>query len=299
MLGQATLSLPLIAGAFGAVVGSFLNVVIYRLPRDELTVSRPRRSFCPSCGFHLRWYHNVPILSWLFLGGACAGCKTKIPVRYLLVELLTALSFGAYTALYQSKSAPLDATGYAVLLVGIYLIGACVAVTFIDFEFKIIPDEITKSGMVLGVVLSAALPRIHEHSWLYLRLAGNAEWHPNLAAAVTGLSGLAAGASMVWGIGLLGSMAFRKEAMGLGDVKYMGMVGAFLGMDGVLEVFLIACVFGSIAGLLLRAVTGSHYIAFGPYLSLGVVLVLAFRAEIVEVWFVTLPDLMRRLMGLG
>src|SRR3954470_8184626 len=138
-----------VAFAVGAVVGSFLNVCIYRLPLD-LSVNEPRRSFCPSCKQQLTWYQNVPLLSWLFLRGKCAHCGTRIAFRYFAVELLTALLF-----LWVWKLFPWPmAISYWIF------VSLLVAATFIDFEHFIIPDEITIGGTITGIVASVALPEL-------------------------------------------------------------------------------------------------------------------------------------------
>jgi leader peptidase (prepilin peptidase) / N-methyltransferase len=136
-----------IAFALGAVVGSFLNVCIYRLPLD-LSVNKPRRSFCPSCQKQLTWYQNIPLLSWLFLRGKCANCGARIAFRYFAVELLTALLF---LCLWKTFPWPM-AIAYSVF------VSLLIAATFIDFEHFIIPDEITIGGSVAGMVASLAVP---------------------------------------------------------------------------------------------------------------------------------------------
>ena len=294
---QATLLFPLILGTLGAVVGSFLNVVIYRLPREHLSVLTPRRSQCPQCLRQIPWAENLPIVSWLVLGARCRGCRTPIPLRYLLVELLTAFLFG-YAAIRFAAGGGMSMEAVVVLLAHLLLLATCVAVTYIDIDFKIIPDEITWPGMGLGLLLSAAAPRLQAESWLYLRLAENQGMERHLAGIASSAVGLLVGVGIVWGVGLLGSLAFRKEAMGLGDVKYLGMVGAFLGFDGVLLVFFLGSLAGAVGGLLQRWVTGDRYIAFGPYLSLGVVLVIFFQADLVYFFTVGWPNLIRRAVGL-
>src|SRR2546423_472461 len=138
-----------IAFALGAVVGSFLNVCIYRLPRD-LSVNKPRRSFCPACRKEIPWFHNLPLLSWLFLRGHCANCGAKIPFRYFLVELITALLFFAVWRTFPWQLALAYWVFVALLIVA----------TFVDFEHFIIPDEITLGGIAAGLVASAIVPAL-------------------------------------------------------------------------------------------------------------------------------------------
>src|SRR3954466_14347946 len=138
-----------VAFSVGAVVGSFLNVCIYRLPLD-LSVNNPRRSFCPSCKKQLTWYQNIPLLSWLFLRGKCANCGARISFRYFAVELLTALLFLWVWKIFSWQIA----IAYWVF------VSLLIAATFIDFEHFIIPDEITIGGTVAGVVASLIVPQL-------------------------------------------------------------------------------------------------------------------------------------------
>lgn len=289
------LVLPLVLFLLGACVGSFLNVVIYRLPREELSITKPRRSFCPSCKRQIPALENVPIVSWLVLRGRCRGCKAEIPVRYLAVEIATALLFAGLGWRFAGHAYG-SVADWIALAASLSLSAACVAVTFIDIDWKIIPDEITWPGMILGVVVSAVAPPLQYESWLFTqllakpdvrgglltKLLGGRVVEAHLAAGISSLAGLAVGALAVLAVGVLGKAAFRKEAMGLGDVKFMGMVGGFLGFDGVLLVFFLGCVLGAIGGIIHRLITGDRYIAFGPYLSLGVLLTQFFRGPILR-----------------
>src|ERR1043166_5833225 len=137
------------AFALGAVVGSFLNVCIYRLPLD-LSVNKPRRSFCPSCKKQLTWYQNIPLLSWIFLRGKCANCGARIAFRYFAVELLTALLF-----LWVWKVFP-----WQIAIAYWVFVSLLIAATFIDFEHFIIPDEITIGGTIAGGLASLPLPAL-------------------------------------------------------------------------------------------------------------------------------------------
>jgi leader peptidase (prepilin peptidase)/N-methyltransferase len=174
----------------GASVGSFLNVCIYRLPRD-LSVNEPRRSFCPSCKYQIPFWHNIPLVSWLVLRGKCANCGARISFRYFGVELLTAALFLAVW---------LSVWPHAWVLALPYwiLVSLLIVATFIDFEFFIIPDEITWGGVAAGVVLSLAIP---------LLMGANA----NLVAAGWSLFGAACGYFLLWGVVELGKKAFGKK----------------------------------------------------------------------------------------
>ncbi len=225
-----------LAGVFGAVFGSFLNVVAYRLPRHE-SVVKPA-SHCPRCGTPVKPYDNIPILSWLLLRGHCRSCGCAISPRYPLVEALTAaLCVGAVLA---HSSA-------AAIALSIGLILVVVPAALIDFEYRIIPNRITALGAVLALVLGLALDPAGEPDRL-------------IAAAAGG------------GFLLLAALAYPR-GMGMGDVKLAGMMGLFLGA-AVAPALLIALLAGVGLGAVLMARTGVQAgrkiaIPFGPFLALG------------------------------
>jgi leader peptidase (prepilin peptidase)/N-methyltransferase len=331
---DAVVVLPLLLGLFGACVGSFLNVVIYRLPREDLSVARPARSFCPRCRRSIPWHENLPILSWVFLGGRCRGCRGEIGLRYPLVEAATALLFAAVTHLALSRGIG-DAEDWVVLAVGLLVAAVCLVVTFIDLDWRIIPDEITIGGMVVAPLLSVAVPRLHEASWLH-GVITEAGLERHLAAAVTALVGLLVGGGTLWLVGIGGRLTFKPkeageatDAMGFGDVKFMAAVGALLGAESVLLVFFVGCVAGSVGGvgnwLLGLPETGSEvarharrhhfgaryvactamrigwrrrrFIPFGPFLSLGVLLVFLFRGALIGFLLHDWPSFVQRLFA--
>jgi leader peptidase (prepilin peptidase)/N-methyltransferase len=231
----------ILSGLVGLAVGSFLNVVILRLPRGESIVSPP--SHCPSCETALRWYHNIPLLSWIALRGRCASCGAWIGWQYPLVEAATAAIWAGNVAAYGVGPEALRAIAFLTLLLAI-------AVT--DARFYIIPDELSLGGAVLGVALAL--------------LAGS----PTLQAAAIGA---VAGGGALWLIAILGTWAFKKEAMGGGDIKLMTMIGAFLGWQGaLLTVFL-----GALAGTLVFvpiAWKSDRLVPFGLFLAVGAALAL-------------------------
>lgn len=147
------------AGLFGASVGSFLNVCIYRLPRVGLSVNRPRRSFCPSCGTGIEWYDNIPLVSWLWLGGRCRYCAAPVSLRYLFVEGLTAALFMIVALRYVGGGEPQWAAWIAVTA----LVAALIVASFIDLELRILPDEITLGGMYLVPLITLLTPDLHTH----------------------------------------------------------------------------------------------------------------------------------------
>jgi leader peptidase (prepilin peptidase) / N-methyltransferase len=300
------------AVAFGLIVGSFLNVVIHRLPRamDLVWV----RSQCPACGKLIAWYDNIPVVSFLFLLARCRHCRGRISWRYPLVELLTAVLFGLamHRALTLSQAAGLFeglsdspggfSAGVAWTAAGFVFmaafLGALVASTFIDLDHRILPDEITKSGMWIVPVASLIYP------WIVLShfVPGTLGLHnisPHAGGLIGSLLGMVGGAGMVWMVAVVGKWIFRKDAMGFGDVKFMGMIGGFLGPVPVLMVFFIGCVAGSVVGLTVFALTRNRYMAFGPYLALGGAVMLLFGNEALWVATTWWPEFVLRITGSG
>ncbi|MEI8242122.1 MAG: prepilin peptidase [bacterium] len=264
------LLIAIFVGLFGACIGSFLNVCIYRIPRDQSVVSPG--SHCPHCNTAIPWYLNLPVLSWLLLHGRCRFCRGPISPRYLLVELLTALLF--LVILFQQSAYPrllgmqrLDDG----LLVPVYLVftGGLILGTFVDFEFMEIPDSVSIGGTVAGLVLSVLVPSMHGHG---LAQDPAAIWQRSLFSLLHAAGSAGVGAGSLWLVGWLGEKAFKKEAMGLGDVKLMGAVGAFLGLKAVLFTIVGGAMAGSIVGvalILTRRAQLQGQIPFGPYLSLA------------------------------
>jgi leader peptidase (prepilin peptidase)/N-methyltransferase len=178
------------AFVLGASIGSFLNVCIYRLPRD-LSVNNPKRSFCPACNYPIPWTQNVPLLSWLILGGKCANCRARISFRYFAVELLTGLLFlGVWLHVWPER--------WVLAFPYWILVSLFVVATFIDFEHFIIPDEITWGGVAAGVVLSLAMPALQGVD-------------SNLMGGVWAVIGAASGYFTLWGVVELGKKAFGKK----------------------------------------------------------------------------------------
>ena len=253
--------------AWGACIGSFLNVCIYRIPL-ELSVVKPR-SFCPSCKTPIAWYHNLPIVTWLMLRGRCRYCGCKITPRYVLVEFLVAMLFVLmWLKLDFFGFRPGAALHLAIVtngkLVPVYwlIVSGLVLGTFVDFEHMIIPDRVTLGGIAAGLILSTLVPSLHgvTHAWTGL-----------LWSAI----GAAGGWALLWGVAELGRLIFRKDAMGFGDVKLIGAIGAFLGWRAVLFTVVASSLVGSIVGIALVAARNKEMqsrIPYGPYLALGAVL---------------------------
>ena len=326
--------------AFGSIVGSFLNVCIHRLPRDLSVVHPP--SHCPTCKYQIPWFLNIPILTWLMIGGRCSNCQSKISPRYLLVELLTGVLFATCWIAFGKISVGLS-IAYAIVLAGF------IAATFTDFEHFIIPNEISFTGMILGLIASAALPVLH----------GADTW---LEGLKHGAIGLAAGAGIVYAVLRFGKLMFGRyhvdfeqgkrmiftendlilptgpvpygefffrksdyirfhadrlemvdrcfqdvdvevsshllrigdeefdpepikymcattstvqlprEAMGLGDVKFMGAIGAFLGWKAVVFSLIGSSLVGALVGIGLISMgkrDWSSRLPYGPYIALA------------------------------
>lgn len=366
--------LPAIAFVIGACIGSFLNVVIYRVP-NGLSVNEPKRSFCPKCKTQIPIWLNIPLVTWLMLRGKCKWCHSPIAFRYFLVELLTAICF---LAVWKHAITPVGLPGVVALWV---LVSLLIAATFIDFDHFIIPDSITIGGTAAGLVASFAIPALH----------GETVWW---RGGVDGLVGAAVGFSFLWLIVLMGKMMFGKihhrwdepvafeisqpggeeapilirlgehtyewgdvffrkwdrleldtkelffddakvefqerfrvlgdclevdgkrveidtvkkvggkitsavvprEAMGFGDVKFMAMIGAFLGWQAAVFTIFAASVAGAVIGLLQKGVFREQWsrpLPFGPYLALGA-FVWIFTGTAVWDWYI---GLLRGAMG--
>ena len=366
--------LPVMAFAIGSCIGSFLNVVIYRLPIG-LSVNEPRRSFCPVCKTRIPFWLNIPLVSWLMLRGKCKWCGTRIAFRYFLVELLTGICF---LSLFVQFVAPCGLPGVIALWV---LAALLIPATFIDFDHFIIPDSITLGGTVAGLAASFLVPVLHQETvW----------WKGGLAGGI----GAAVGFSILWLIVLMGKMLFGKihhqweepvdfeisqpggeeapilitlgehsyewgdvffrrwdrleldakalrfddedvevrdrfrvlcdclevdgrrvgidtvkrvsgkitsavvprEAMGFGDVKFMAMIGAFLGWQAAVFAIFAASVVGAVVGLMQKGVFREQWsrpLPFGPYLALGAFLWI-FTGPAIWFWYI---DLLRAAKG--
>lgn len=242
-----------VAALFGSLYGSFLNVVIHRLPREE-SVVRPR-SRCPHCGKPIAGYDNLPVVSWLLLRGRGRCCRKKISVRYPLVEAATAALAGA--AWLRWGAYPVFAAGVAVAC------GALLAVALIDWDTFLIPDELSLGLAVAGLCLSPFNP--------YFDPGYFGAWYQ---APFWSLRGAACGFLMGWGVAVVGETLFGKEAFGGGDVKLLAGVGAWTGITGAFDCLMIGSLLGSVYGvalLRLGKAKRSDAIPFGPFLAAGAV----------------------------
>jgi len=243
-------------------------VCIYRLPRD-LSVARPSRSFCPACEKTIAWYDNIPVLSYLLLGARCRHCHERISVRYPLVELATALWFGA--AVFTMGLAP---AAFRLCAFGAILITLVVT----DFEEQILPDEFTLGGTVLGIVLSLVVPL--RGGIMQILLYEKGERISSLGEA--GL-GAAVSAAMLWLLRWAYEKVRHREGLGLGDVKMVAMIGAFLGLQGAILTIMVGSILGSVVGvgfiLIARKSASTYELPYGSFLGIaGLVVAFWFRA---------------------
>ncbi len=342
--------------ALGAIVGSFLNVCIHRMPRGLSVISPP--SHCPHCGYSIPWYFNIPLATWLWLRGQCANCRAPISARYFLVELLTAVAFAGSWIAVGRESAPL-ALAYCLVLAGF------IAATFIDFEHFIIPDEITIGGIVAGFVCSFAVPALHGASTARTALQQS-------------FLGIVIGGGVIYGVLRVGKLLFGRqqlelppdskvvftesalvlpdkeipyeelfyrksdvitleartvelidrcycnvrvrlspaqlrideetldpetvphlevftdqmvlprEAMGLGDVKFMAAIGAFLGWQATVFALMVSSIIGAVVGvvlILLRKQAWSGRLPYGPYIALAATIWMFWGPRLLAAWF--------------
>ncbi len=250
----------------GAIVGSFLNVCIVRMPHEQSVVTP--RSHCVYCKKPLLWYDNIPFVSYILLGGRCRFCKEKISPRYFLVELITAITFVGF---YQYFGLTALLPAYLTMVCGF------IVATFVDFEHRIIPDEISVGGMVAGLLFSAFIPELHgvSSSTGPLILA-------HLKSLGWSLAGVLAGGGSIYAMGILGDFLFKKESMGGGDVKLMAMVGAFLGWQFAILTFFLAPFFGAVYGIAEKIRTKDTAIAYGPFLVVGALISLFYGDQIIR-----------------
>jgi len=241
----------------GLAVGSFLNVCIHRLPLGQSLNSPPSR--CPHCEYRLRWSDNIPVLSYVVLGGRCRKCRARISIRYPIVELITMALFVIHGLVF----------GWSVILIPRLVFACAMVVLFaIDLEHQLLPNVITLPGIIVGLIASTVLP-------------------PGLVDA---LIGVVIGGGVLW---LIGEAYFRysgHEGMGGGDVKMLAMIGAFLGWKLVLVTLVLSSVAGSVIGLLVivsRKGGMKHALPYGTFLALGSLVASLVGDRIVD-WYVGL-----------
>ncbi len=286
---------PTAAAIFGAIVGSFLNVCIYRIPAGK-SIVRPG-SQC-ACGQPIRAYDNIPVLSWFFLRGKARCCGRPYSFRYPFVELLTAGLFLACWLLFPPGKA----------LCGMVFVSVLIAATFIDLDHMIIPDAFSVGAGVVGVLLSMLVPALHgQHEGIFMV--------DSLRSTAISVQGLLVGSGLVLWIALVAEMVLKKEAMGFGDVKFVGMIGAFCGWKGACFAvfggavvgtlwFALALLWQKVSGRKVAVTSGTEVpgepvplgfgmqVPFGPMLAIaGLLYFLYFHAPI-RAYFIAVNELL-------
>ncbi|MCA1958478.1 MAG: prepilin peptidase [Nitrospira sp.] len=244
-----------IAGLVGALVGSFLNVCIYRLPRRESVVWPG--SHCPACSHPIAWYDNIPLASYVVLVGRCRSCSGPIPWRYPVVEGLNAVG---YIGLLWYFGFGWSTVVYALLYSSLLVVAGT------DLSHKIIPNAITLPGTAVGLLSSATVLS---------------------TGLINGLIGMLVGGGLLWLLAWLSPYLFGKEGMGGGDIKLMAMIGAFLGWKPALVTIMMGSLLGSLVGLTLigtRVISRQDYIPFGPFLVCGALIALFFGQPLLN-WY--------------
>jgi leader peptidase (prepilin peptidase) / N-methyltransferase len=264
--------LTVLAGGLGAILGSFLNVCVYRLPRDE-SVVRPR-SRCPGCGAMIAWYDNIPVVSWLLLRGRCRHCHTRISVQYPLVEATVALVWAAAMMRLGPTAQALSAAVFVTLLVGILLT---------DAQHFLIPNEFSLGGLGAGLALSFVTDIGP------LRAALGAATGYALLGGVKAVGDLALGKGWIGGKEIRATLGDNEPitSMGGGDVKMMAMIGAFLGWQGVLLTVFLGALAGTIVYLPFMFRKQKPLVPFGIYLAIGACVTLLFGSRLVA-WYAAL-----------
>jgi leader peptidase (prepilin peptidase)/N-methyltransferase len=266
---------------FGSIVGSFLNVCIHRMPLEE-SIVRPR-SHCPNCKKLIPWYDNIPFLSYILLRGQCRFCNEKISPRYFVVEFLTALFFLIF---YLRFGFSFDFIFYSVFVCGLII------ATFVDIPHRIIPDQISVGGIVVGFLFSVI------KSFSLKPVAWSLRPETLIRQPILdSFLGIIIGGSIIWLTGFLFDLIYFKllknppiqgetESMGGGDVKLLAMIGAFLGYKSVLITFFIAPFFGATVGIINMLIKKDHLIPYGPFLSLAAVISIFWADKILAIFLI-------------
>ncbi len=261
---QGLILIQLWVFGLGLVFGSFLNVCIHRIP-EGISIVWPG-SKCVYCSKRIVWYDNIPVLSYLFLRGKCRHCQHKISAQYPIVEFLTGIVF---LLLFRSV---LIASGDSVCTYVFFIIFCCLLIvgTFVDLRLHIIPNEITYTGLILAPIASVLCPGLHNLN----SVPGANQWLASLQASMIGIF---VSGGLIFLCGILGKLVFRKDAMGFGDVKLMGVIGGFLGWKLGVATFFLAPFFGLLFGLPRLILKKGNVIPYGPFLSLAAFICLLFK----------------------
>lgn len=241
---------------FGLCVGSFMNVCIYRLPTAK-SIVKPSRSFCPNCNNMIRYYDNIPVLSYILLKGRCRHCNEPISFRYPMVEIISGLMTVAVVLKYGLSSQS---------FIYFFFISSLIVITFIDIDHRIIPDIITLPGIVIGLAASFFLPQISFKTSIIGMLAGGGSLF-----------------AVAWGYNLITG----KDGMGGGDIKLLAMMGTMVGWKGILFIIFVSSAVGTLVGITVMLIQGKNMkfaIPFGPFLSLGAITYVFFGRQIIY-WY--------------
>ncbi|MFQ5752181.1 MAG: prepilin peptidase [bacterium] len=240
---------------FGAILGSFLNVCIYRLPRKE-SIMWPS-SYCPHCKSSIPIWYNVPIISYIILGGKCNYCKNKIPISYPIVEIMTGVLL---VLVWQHYGLSLSFMQYSILVL------LLLTISFIDFNHKLILNVLTLPGIAVGLTLSLLL---------------------NLTSISQALLGLFLGSGFLWLVGLFGKLLFKQDSMGGGDIKLGAMIGVFIGPQVLIAVFV--AFFLALPVIAIGLSSGrlriGNTLPFGPFISLGTIIIICFGQPLYQMYF--------------
>jgi len=270
--------------SIGAVLGSFLNVCAYRIPIGK-SIIMPA-SHCPNCGLNIPWYSNLPIVSWLIQKGQANCCSFRIPYRYWLVELLVGFAY-AYFAYQYSKD--FDLLQLVTHVVFTFLM---IVVAVVDLETMTIPDRFSVGGAVFGVLFSFCFPEIHVEVY-------NPIWIDHLSSGITSLLGMLVGSALLYWIGAIAYIVFGRDALGEGDVKLLGCVGAFCGWQGAVFAIFGGALLGTILILPIMIfqkvrrieqanedmeISWGAEIPFGPFLAMAGLFYLLYFSESVDNW---------------
>jgi leader peptidase (prepilin peptidase)/N-methyltransferase len=238
---------------FGAAIGSFLNVLIYRMPQG-VSIIKPR-SYCPNCKKPIRWYENFPIISFIFLKGRCSRCQQKISIHYPFVEFISGCFFLYLFAKY----------GFGIeLFFYLFFFSALIVISGIDYSCQVIPDIISIPGIILGIIF-----QIIEGNFL------------------PGLFGMLFGGILILLIRVIGGWAYKKEVMGMGDVYLAAMIGAFVGFPLIIPSIFVAAFVGAVLGIIYISATHQSRestLPFGPFLSIGGIAVIIFNQKIIQLF---------------
>ena len=257
----------------GLLIGSFLNVCIYRMPRD-LSVVRPR-SFCPVCEHMIAWYDNVPLASFIMLRGKCRHCGARISARYPVVEGLTALCFFAAVVVYGPTPLAAKYCLFTALMVGL---------AFSDLEELILPNELTVGGVIAGLALAAWVPPDRGLISLFF----SRTWPKPLPSIGDAALAALVSSLLLWSVGWLYLKVRHREGLGFGDVKMMAAIAAFLGLQGALAVLILGSLLGSLIGLVYiyaaRKDASTYELPFGTFLAAAAILAALFGDKLMSLW---------------